>query len=54
MTGYNIRLRQGILKISKMLYHKHIPGKSNKYWFIFSVPIGTYKKNSSSISYRHP
>ena len=28
----------------KRLYHKHFPVQSNKYWFTFSVPIGTAKK----------
>ena len=33
-------------KFFKMLYLKHIPGQTNKYWFAFSVSIGTEKKTS--------
>ena len=28
----------------KKLYLKHIPGQINKYWFPFSIKIGTVKK----------
>ena len=28
----------------KRMYLTHIPGQTNKYWFTFSVPIGTSKK----------
>ena len=30
-------------KFLKRLYRKYIPGQANKYWFTFSVPIGTAK-----------
>ena len=30
----------------KRLYLKHIPVQSNKYLFIFSVPVGSAKKSS--------
>ena len=37
-------------EIFKRLYLKHIPGQTNKDWFILSVPIG-YSKQTSQVQF---